>query len=232
MKSRYFVVLTVALCVLAFASPSQAQIFGQNLKVFVGYSNLQGEGFRNQNTDLPSGINTDFFRDRTTLHGGNVSVTGAFKGIGLTGDVSFNRNRQNSDGATGRNSIDTDVVYFMAGPSFHYNGTNHIEPFGRILAGGAHTRFDISNTTTLSSGLEATNSFVAKSTSFAMGAGGGLDLRIGDGPYRVRLIQIDYTPVFLRDKSVDVLGASGAIQPVNLDGQRQDNIRFSFGFVF
>jgi hypothetical protein len=57
-------------------------------------------------------------------------------------------------------------------------------------------------------------------------------LRIGQGPYRIRLIQIDYTPVFLRDKSVQVLGTAGAIQPVNLSGQRQDNVRFSFGVVF
>src|SRR5262249_20249204 len=86
------------------------QTLGQNLKVFVGYSNLQGEGFLNRNT--PSGVfDNEFFRDRTTLHGANVEVTGAAHGIGITGDLSFNRNGQHSDFSGGSNSIDTDVYY-------------------------------------------------------------------------------------------------------------------------
>ena len=126
--------------------------------------------------------------------------------------------------------MNTDIYYFMAGPSFHYNGTARIEPFGRILAGGAHTRFDVSQRTDLAAGT-ATSSFESGSTNFAMGVGGGLDLRISDGPYRVRLIQVDYTPVFFRDKSIQVLQQAGALSST-LDGQRQDNLRFSFGFVF
>ena len=48
----------------------------------------------------------------------------------------------------------------------------------------------------------------------------------------VRIIQIDYAPVFLSDRSVAVLGQAGVLQPVRLDGQREDNIRFSFGVTF
>lgn len=228
MKIRLFGFIGM-LCALSVPT-AYGQILGQNLKVFVGYSNLQGEGFLNRNT--PSGVfDNEFFRDRTTLHGANLEITGAAHGIGITGDFSFNRNRQHSDFIGGSNAVNTDVYYFMAGPSFQSNGPGRLEPFARILAGGAHTRFDVNHSENVSPGV-LTNSFEAGSTSFAMGIGGGLDLRLGDGPYRLRLIQLDYAPIFLRDKSVEVLGAAGAIQPATLSGQRQDNLRLSVGFVF
>ena len=233
MKSRYLMVLLVISSALA-GVPSNAQVVGKNLKVFVGYSNLQAEGLQNNNT--PPGIfDTDFFRDRTTLHGINASVTGAFKGIGLTGDVSYNRNSQNADFTGGTGSDNLDVAYFMGGPAFHYVGDKRVEPFARILAGGAYTNREVSSTLTLPPGSgasTATSSFNTSSTSFAMGVGGGLDVRLGDGPVRLRIIQIDYTPIFFKDRSIDVLGSNGAIQPYNLEGQRADNVRFAFGIVF
>jgi hypothetical protein len=225
----HFLIAAATVCFTLIASPSHAQILGQNLKVFIGYSNLQGEGLRNQNTaGWP--FNGDFFRDRTTLHGGNASITGTFRGVGITGDFSLNRNNRHAESGNVRGTMNTDMYYFMAGPSFHYNGTARLEPFGRVLAGGAHTNFEISSRTEAGP-LTTTTSFEAGSTSFAMGVGGGLDLRLGDGPYRIRLVQVDYTPVFLRDKTVQVLQQAGALT-TTLDGQRQDNVRFSFGFVF
>jgi hypothetical protein len=123
----------------------------------------------------------------------------------------------------------------MGGPAFHYAGNKRVEPFARIMAGGAYTSREVSATVTLPPGSAAgtsTSSFNTSSTSFAMGVGGGLDVRLGDGPIRLRIIQIDYTPIFFKDRSVEVLGSSGAIQPVNLEGQRADNVRFAFGIVF
>jgi hypothetical protein len=123
----------------------------------------------------------------------------------------------------------------MGGPSFSYAGMRRVEPFARILAGGAYTKHEVSATVNLPPGspaATATTSFETSSTSFAMGIGGGLDVRLGDGPVRLRIIQVDYTPIFFSDKSISVLGPSGAIQPFNLEGQRADNVRFSFGFVF
>ena len=86
MKSRYFIVLLVISTVLA-AVPCNAQVVGKNLKIFVGYANLQAEGLQNTNTP-PNLFDSDFFRDRTTLHGVDASITGAYKGVGITGDVS------------------------------------------------------------------------------------------------------------------------------------------------
>jgi hypothetical protein len=230
MKARCLIVLLVVSSVLA-AVPCNAQVAGKNLKIFVGYANLQAEGLQNNNT--PPGIfDTDFFRDRTTLHGVDASITGAYKGVGITGDVSFSRHRLESDFTGGHADDDLDMVYFMAGPAFHYAGNRRVEPFVRILAGGAYTRRQVSSTVTVPPASTATSSFETNSTSFAMGAGGGLDVRLGDGPVRLRIIQIDYTPIFFRDRSISVLGAAGAIQPFNLEGQRADNVRFAVGVVF
>jgi len=233
MKSLYMVVL-LAVSILLAAVPSNAQVAEKKVKVFLGYSNLQAEGL--QNTNTPPGIfDTDFFRERTTLHGGNFEITGAVRGIGLTGDVSFNRDGRTTDFTGGHSTINTDITYFMGGPSFSYAGMRRVEPFFRVLAGGAYTKHEVSATVNLPPGsgaTTATTSFDSSSTSFAMGIGGGLDVRLGDGPVRLRIIQIDYTPIFFSDKSISVLGPSGAIQPFNLEGQRADNVRFSFGFVF
>jgi hypothetical protein len=229
MKARYLIVLLVIASALA-AVPCNAQVVGKNLKIFVGYSNLQAEGL--QNTNTPPGIfDTDFFRDRTTLHGVDASITGAYKGVGITGDVSWNRHRLENDITGGQAHDDLDMVYFMAGPAFHYAGDKRLEPFARILAGGAYTQRNV-NVSFTTGASTASSSFNTNATSFAMGIGGGLDIRLGAGPVRFRIIQIDYTPIFFRDRALTILDNAGAVQPANLEGQRADNVRFAVGFVF
>lgn len=98
------------------------------------------------------------------------------------------------------------------------------------MAGGAHTRFKASREFGGSAATIA-NSFEVGSTDFAAAAGGGIDIRMGDRT-RLRLIQVHYAPVFLRDRTVQVLGSTGVIEPSTLEGQRQDNFRFSFGVTF
>ena len=49
---------------------------------------------------------------------------------------------------------------------------------------------------------------------------------------KVRVFQMDWAPVFLKDRTVEVLGSSGIIEPATLNGQRQDNWRFSVGLAF
>jgi opacity protein-like surface antigen len=229
MKSGYFFVLLVTSIMLA-AAPCNAQIAGKNLKIFVGYSNLQAEGLQNTNTP-PNLFNSDFFRDRTTLHGVDGSITGAYKGIGITGNVSFNRHSLESDFTGGHGNDDLDIWYFLAGPAFHYVGNRRVEPFVRIMAGAAYTRRMVS--ATIGSGTtSSTGSFQSNATSFAMGAGGGLDVRLGAGPVRLRVIQIDYTPIFFRNRDITILGDAGAVQPASLEGDRADNVRFAVGVVF
>jgi len=100
----------------------------------------------------------------------------------------------------------------------------------RVMAGAAHTRFTADTNTAIGGGT-ATSSFAVGSTDFTASAGGGLDVRLGER-IKMRAVQVDWAPVFLRDRTVNVLGANGVLAPTTLDGQRQDNWRFSFGVVF
>ena len=52
--------------------------------------------------------------------------------------------------------------------------------------------------------------------------GGGLDVRVSDH-IALRVFQIDYNPVFVRSR---------AVNGIDINGQRLDNIRFSVGIVF
>lgn len=107
---------------------------------------------------------------------------------------------------------------------FSYNARSHsFAPTG----GGQ----DVSSSTQPATGGNITNSFTTNATDFAMGLGGGLDVRVGER-VSLRVFQSDYNPVFLRDRSINVLGTVGAIQPTRLESNRQDNIRLGFGVTF
>ena len=222
-------IFVAAACILLMAPLASAQFAGT--EVFVGYTNLQNEGLPNRNT--PGWVfDTDFFRDRTTLHGVNAAFTGYGSGIlGFTGDFSWAR-RGTSETVPGVDSTrNTDTYYFMAGPTLKFNRSgSRLQPFVRVMAGGTHTRFEASTAATTAGGT-VTNSFEVGSTDFTAAAGGGLDIGMGER-VKLRIVQVDYAPVFLRDHTVDVLGSNGVIEPTTLSGQRQDNFRFSVGVTF
>jgi hypothetical protein len=194
-----------------------------------GYSNLQAQGLPDKN-DLTGIFGSDFFNNRTTLHGFNTEATKFLAGtFGLTGDFSFNANKRSDQLINGSDSVETDILYFMGGPTLTF-GSSRFEPFARFLAGGAHTRFNATSERHFPSG-DLTRTFRTGTTDFALGMGGGLDLRLGD-IFKVRIFQIDYVPVFLRDQSVNTLQQAGAIDRFTLNGQRMDNVRFTVGIVF
>ena len=190
--------------------------------VFVGYSNLQAQALRNTN---------DFLDRRLTLNGVNGAATlFALGSIGVTGDVSWNRQGNSVDVANGKDSEHTDVWYFMGGPSYSYAVSEHFQPFARILAGVARTNFQAKQKRTFTD-TNRTTLFDLGSTDFAMGFGGGLDIRVSDR-FHVRAIQFDWAPVFFDDDAITVLGTPGVLRTGFLDGKRQDNFRFSFGVTF
>ena len=218
--------LATAACILVTTTAALAQ----SPEFFVGYTNLQAEGLPERN-DPNWVFNTDFFRARTTLHGVNASISGyGDAGIGFTGDFSFSRRSRTDDFSGGRDERKTDVYYFLGGPSVKFSQDSPVQPFARVMAGAAHTRFEVSQEMAVSGGTSSTE-FEVGSTDFAAAVGGGLDVRVGER-VKIRIIQFDWLPVFLRDRTVDVLGANGVIQPQTLNGQRQDNFRFSFGVTF
>lgn len=222
----------IAICLVSMASAAMAQS-DRRVEVFLGYSNLQAEGLPDRD-DPGNAFDEDFFDRRKGLHGVHGSLTGFVSSwFGIKGDFSFHRGEDNDDvlGLTGvRDSLDTRVVYFMGGPAVKFRNAGRVEPFVHALAGGAHTRFEVSSTTPITGGTART-SFDTSSTDFAASFGGGVDIRLGE-KFSLRAFQVDYAPVFLRDRTIRVLGGSGAIQPFTLEGQRQDNVRFSIGIVF
>jgi opacity protein-like surface antigen len=212
-------------CILATATISSAQ----TPEIFVGYTNLQGEGLNNRNN--PDWIfDTEFFRTRTTLHGVNASITGYNEvGIGLTGDFSWARRADSEAFSGGTDTANTDTFYFLGGPAVKFARSSKVQPFARVLAGFAYNRFKASREFDSSIGTPS-NSFVVGATDFAASVGGGIDVAVGERT-KIRVFQLDYAPIFLRDRTIEVLGGT-VIEPTTLNGQRQDNFRFSIGVTF
>jgi len=210
---------------------SSATAYAQDVrpKFFVGYSNLQAEGLPDKN-DPDNLLSPDFLDRRTTLHGVNGEVTLPIRNFGITGDLSFNRNKQSAESVNAAQDVKTDVFYFVAGPSFQVRNRTRFQPFVRLLGGGARTNFEVSTRRDLAGGTSRSE-FDTGSTDLAMMLGGGLDVRVNDR-VTVRVFQMDYAPIFLGDRAVSVLGQAGALQTVELEGQRQDHVRFSFGITF
>jgi len=220
----------VFLPVLMFSAVSLFAQSERKPEIFLGYSNLQAQGLPDRN-NLTGILGSDFFNNRTTLHGFDSEVTGFLRNnFGLTGNFSFNENNRTTSVFSTADSVKTDIFYFMGGPTFSMGHSARLQPFVRFLAGGAHTRFNVTTQQNAIAGL-LTDSFKTGTTDFALGAGGGLDWRVGD-KLKVRLFQVDYTPVFLSDQSFQTLTQAGAIEPFTLSGQRMDNVRFGFGIVF
>lgn len=216
------------LCLLLLSVASLAQ--DKKADFFIGYSNLQAEGITNFNN--PSTVfDDDFFDRREGLHGFGLSATGYFNNwFGITGDFSWHRQKNREDFGVGESEeLKTRTMYFMAGPKVKFSGNARVQPYVHLLAGGANTKFEAESVDVIGGGTFTSN-FETSSTDFAMALGAGIDVKFGG--IGVRLIQVDYAPVFLRDRSIQVLGGAGAIQPFTLDGQRQDNIRISVGITF
>jgi opacity protein-like surface antigen len=214
-----------------FFMSSAISLFGQSERkpeFFLGYSNLQAQGLPDKN-QLTGIFGSEFLNNRTTVHGFDTEVSGFLADyVGITGDFSFNENNRSHSTFFRTDSVKTDIFYFMGGPTFTVGHSSRLQPFGRFLAGGAHTRFDVQSESI--SGF-LSSEFKTGTTDFAIGAGGGLDWRVGDS-LKLRVFQVDYTPVFLSNQSIRTLTQAGAIEPFTLNGQRMDNIRFTFGVVF
>jgi opacity protein-like surface antigen len=225
----------LTLLTLLCALPASAQTAAgddRRPEFFVGYSNLQAEGLPERDTTTGSFSDT-LFGERSGLHGVNVEATGYLTPrFGLTGDFSFNqRSRGFTPTGGGSGDIDTRVFNVLGGPQVRFPNQTRATPFLRSLFGVANTRFSVASTVPVAAGGSTTSSFSTNATDFAMALGGGLDVRLNDR-VGLRVFQLDYNPVFLRDRSISVLGGVGALQPTRLESNRQDNIRLGFGVTF
>ena len=183
---------------------------------FVGYSNNQIDlGISDDNEDFE-----DFFDDRVSAHGINVSGVGNFsRWLGVKGDFSahFKKFRVEDPSTADEFEVDTRLYNFLGGIQVKDNSRDgsRIRPFGHALIGGAHVRAKL-NDAFLDSfcdepGVDC-DDLAESETGFAAAFGGGVDVRVNRN-FSVRAIQVDYNPTWI-------------------GGSTQHNFRFGVGLVF
>lgn len=209
--------LIMAALIVSFASFASAQDTDSRGEFFAGYSLLRTDVAE----DFDDGEDLDGFGDDfKNLNGFNLAATGYFTSrVGLTGDFSFHQ--KSEDIADGIDSADIKVrsLNFLGGPQVRFPNNSRVTPFVRALAGVQSNRLSLDVTG------GGSNNFSETLTDFALGIGGGVDVRVSPR-VAIRAFQIDYNPVFVRDRE-NFFGTGD-----RLEGERVDNVRFSIGVVF
>jgi hypothetical protein len=204
MKKSAFVVLTVlSSLALSFAQTEEKPEF------FAGYS------FESINTGVTStdlGANTTL-DNRFKANGINASATGYFsERFGITGDFSAHFNNRSDVFGTTAGQTKSRLYNITGGPQVRFPSASRLTPFVQALAG--ISRRDITETF-------AATSFTDNKSSFALNLGGGADYKLSNR-FAWRIVQFDYNPIFLRNRTVNSI----AIPDHTLNG-----FRFSTGIV-
>ena len=186
------------------------------VEFFVGYSALGETGSRVISLGPNAGVVGDF-----EGQGFETSIIRNFsKRFGIKGDFSAHFNNESSRGPVSACSpvcttvtqdfqLKTRVYNFLAGPEFKARNSTRFTPFVHALGGLAHT------SATFTTPGPTHILFVRRNdNSFAMGLGGGLDIRASK---RVSFrAMVDYNPVFVNDSTTGT----------------RDFVRFSLGVLF
>jgi len=215
LKRLGFIALLFAILQLSAFAQSSDRAKGE---FFVGYSNNQVDvGISDDDDDFE-----DFFDDRVSAHGINVSGVYNFRRYwGLKGDFSAHfKNFDVDDPITPSTvyEVDASLYNFLVGLQVKDNNrdSGRIKPFGHALVGAAHAR-----TTFNDAFFEGPfcsdpdfdcDDFTESDTGFAAAFGGGVDVRVNRN-FSVRAIQLDYNPTWI-------------------GGTTQHNFRFGVGVVF
>jgi opacity protein-like surface antigen len=183
---------------------------------FAGYSALGETGSRVISLGPNASVGGDY-----QGQGFETSIIRNFnKHFGIKGDFSFHFNNESNRGpiaactpvcttVTQDFQLKTRVYNFLAGPEFKARNSTRFTPFVHALGGFAHT-----SATFTTPGPTHIFSVKRNDNSFAMGLGGGLDIRASN---RVSFrAMMDYNPVFVHDST----------------GGRRDFVRFSLGLLF
>ena len=183
---------------------------------FAGYSVLGETGSRVISFGPNAGVTGDY-----EGQGFQTSIIRNFnKHFGIKGDFSFHFNNESNRGpvtactpvcttVTQDFQLKTRVYNFLAGPEFKARNSTRFTPFVHALGGFAHT------SATFTTPGPTHILFIRRNDStFAMGLGGGLDIRAST---RVSFrAMMDYNPVFVNDSTTGT----------------RDFVRFSLGVLF
>lgn len=154
---------------------ARAQSDYPKAEVYVGYSHFSFDV--NVNNPFDTGGNP-FIEQREGLHGVGFSFAGNLtKHFGVVGDFSYHRKEFEVFGP----NIKVSTFNFLFGPRVTARG-KRFEGFAHALVGGITRKIED----------------FTSDTDFALGAGGGVDVKIGHN-FAVRLVQVDYIPFRDRD---------------------------------
>ncbi|HXG68391.1 MAG TPA: outer membrane beta-barrel protein [Blastocatellia bacterium] len=180
---------------LLTAIPTLAQE-APTVEVFGGYSYFSSDIRLDNPFDDDE---DDFFDQREGLHGVGFSIAGNFHpNVGIVADLSYNKREIDIPFAP---DLDSSKFTFLFGPRFTYRG-GAVDVFGHTLVGGVRSKFEDFDSV----------------TDFALGLGGGVDIKAGDN-FAIRVAQIDYIPQRTEDIFTD-------------DSEWIHNVRFQIGAVF
>jgi len=198
-----------------FVRPAAAQPdVERSSEFFAGFSVMKAS-YEAEPPDLPMPVIVAFEPDQT-LYGFNGSYARYLgtSGFALKADVSAHFKKSGTpDPLGGEISTRIGIYNLLGGAQYKFARAARVSPFLHGLAGVAHTRAKIS--------IESlSSSETLSSTDFALAFGGGIDVLVNER-FDLRVIQVDYNPVFLRDGNELGFGKT-----------RADNYRFSFGVVF
>jgi hypothetical protein len=215
MRKLLFLSTLITLCAsLTYAQDRSRPEF------FAGYS------FENIDSGIKSsdfagtGIPSTSLEQRYKLNGFNVSGTGYLtKRFGITGDFSAGFERRIDNFGILQTRAKLSLYNFTAGPQVKFFNKRRATPFIHALFGVARRSLE----ETLDVAAASPITFAEdKPLSFAMNLGGGIDVRLNDR-IDIRVIQVDYNPVFLKSRTVE---------DVNFPSRTAHGVRFSVGLVF
>lgn len=209
--------LLLFLFIIAIAPSVSSQSDESRGEFFAGYSLLRTdvgtEDFRS-----PVATNDEPFKN---LNGFNLAATAYLTPrFGLTADFSAHFKTEN---ITSEVDARARSFNFLGGPQLRFTNSSRVTPFVRALAGAQRNSVNFDNA--IVGGVNF-GDFDTSQTDFALALGGGLDVAVSPR-IAIRVFQIDYNPVFARDRDVTFGGETFRVQ-----GERTDNVRFSIGVVF
>lgn len=224
---RLFLCVTlITICVSAALGQDETPRF----EFFGGYSHLRqdritSEDFRTVNGLTPTQVRALLGFPITTnngsvgLNGFDLSATGyVTKRFGLTGDFSGHFKTETVTFFNQPTKSEMRDFNFLGGPQFKYFNSSRATPFVRALFGASRHRQKVTNIL-----ASATDDY----TAFAMALGGGLDVR-ATKHVDIRLFQIEYMPIFAKDRRI--VATDAVVYDVK--GNRRNDWRISVGVVF
>ena len=172
------------------------------------------------------------FCDRNGFNGFDGSVTyNVSRYLGVKADFTYQHRSATyvdsfGPGHTDTSNLTENKYEFMGGVQLKDNSPEtRFKPFAQALAGVAREKLSGHNTST--DPTEPPSNFTDTPTSFALKLGGGLDVRVSRR-IDLRLIEVDYNPIFGRDRPLKI----DAPFTVQVMGHRADNFTFGVGIVF